>query len=143
MILTNRAIKNLFFSGKKQNRKKKRKKTEKKQNSYMIVNPSNWHDDQFKVESCIRSFIKHNLLFLYKMYMTNLLYWEKTHARNDLSLLSLIYHIENLWLLPNPLYVHTCKDTLYWENNILSYLFTYYNFFSTTCVHVKLYYIEK
>ena len=41
MILTNRAIKNLFFSGKKQNRKKKERKLKKKQNSYMIVNPSN------------------------------------------------------------------------------------------------------
>jgi hypothetical protein len=28
----------------------------------------------FKVESCIRSFIKHNFPFLYKMYLTNLLY---------------------------------------------------------------------
>jgi hypothetical protein len=37
----------------------------------------------------------------------------KTHARNNLSFLSLIYHIEKLWLLPHPLYVHTCKDILY------------------------------
>ena len=40
MILTNRAIKNLFFR-KKKIEKKYERKLKKKQNSYMIVNPSN------------------------------------------------------------------------------------------------------
>ena len=58
-------------------------------NSHIIGNLPNWYDDQCKVKSCIRSFIKTQFaIFMHDLFI---ILREKTHAYTNLPFLFIIY----------------------------------------------------